>query len=73
MPDTRKREGQSELELTTWCGTRRSFFGGIRCADERDILNSTIEAGPSRTEQNVSYPARGVLVHFSRQLAFKLA
>jgi len=46
------------------------FFRGIRCADGRDILNSTIGAGPSRTEQNVSYSGRGVLVHFSKQPAF---
>ncbi len=39
------------------------FFCGIRFADGRDILNSTIGAGPSRTEQNVSYPGRGVLAH----------
>lgn len=43
------------------------FFRGIRCADGRDILNSTIGAGPSRT---VSYSGRGVLVHFSKQPAF---
>lgn len=42
------------------------FFGGIRCADGTDILNFTNGAGPSRTEQNVSYPGRGVLVQFPR-------
>jgi hypothetical protein len=49
------------------------FFGGIRCADRRDILNSTIGAGPSRTEQIVNDPGRGVLAHFSKQLAFQLS
>lgn len=32
-------------------------------ADRRDTLNSTVGAGPSRTEQIVSYPGRGVLAH----------
>jgi hypothetical protein len=41
-----------------------TFFGGIRCADGRDILNSTIGAGLTPTERDVSYPGRGVLVHF---------
>jgi hypothetical protein len=36
---------------------------GLRCADRRDILNSTIGAGPNRTEQIVSDPGRGVLAY----------
>jgi hypothetical protein len=31
--------------------------------DRRDILNSTIGAGPNRTEQIVCDPGRGVLAH----------
>ena len=54
--------------LTAWCGTRRSFFGSTRCTDGRDILNSTIGAGPSRTEQNVSHPGRGVLAYRPRDV-----
>lgn len=38
-------------------------FGGIRCAERRNILNSTIGAAPSRTEQIVSDPGRGVLAY----------
>jgi hypothetical protein len=45
-------------ELTAWCGTSRSILDGLRCAVRRDILNSTIGAGPNRTEQIVSDPGR---------------
>ena len=55
--------------LTAWCGTRRSFLDGLRCADRRDILNSTIRAGPNRTEQIVGAPGRGVLAHNSISIA----
>src|SRR5258706_4025229 len=39
------------------------FLVGSECADRRDILNSTIGAGRSRTVQNASYPGRGVLAY----------
>jgi len=53
--------GAKPRPLSVALGAR--FFGGIRCAERRDILNSTIGAGPSRTEQIVSDPGRGVLAH----------